>query len=96
MIMDLTKLIFKREQFRLALANVTECFNDAYRFNFGCEDGCSAGCANNCSGTCDDLCAVGCTGCCGGNCDGTCDYTCDTSCAIGTTNEYNGCDIYNK
>ena len=67
--MDLTKLIFKREQFRFALANVTECFNDAYRCNYGCEDSCSGG---------------------------TCDYTCDTSCAIGTTNEYNGCDIYNK
>ena len=88
MIMDLTKLIFKREQFRLALANVTESFNDAYRCNYGCED--------SCSGSCEGCCADGCAGCCDDTCGGTCDYTCDTSCAIGTTNEYNGCDIYNK
>ena len=52
MIMDLTKLIFKREQLRLALANVTECFKDAYRYNYGCEGDCSG----TGQGGCDDSC----------------------------------------
>ena len=50
--MDLDKLIFKRDQLRLVLANVTECFNDAYRYNYGCE----GGCAGSCEGCCADCC----------------------------------------
>lgn len=81
MIMDLTKLIFKREQLRLALANVTECFKDAYRYNYGCEGDCSGtgqgGCDDSCYGCCSDTCAGDCYGICEGNCEGNCVEQCD-------------------
>ena len=70
--MELSKLIFKKEQFRLALVGVTECFNDVYRYNYGCEGDCSGCCegmcTESCAGCCDDMCAVGCTDSFEGDC----------------------------
>lgn len=51
MIMDLTKLIFNKEQFRSVLANVTDCFNDAYRYNYGFEGDCAGSCEGCCADT---------------------------------------------
>lgn len=76
MIMDLTKLIFKREQLRLALANVTECLNDTCRFNYGCEGNCT-GTHSGCCETCEAMCAGGCHNACTDECTGDCSGSCD-------------------
>lgn len=71
--MDLTKLIFKKEQFRFALASVTECFNDVNRYNYGCEGDCTG----SCEGLCADHCIAECNGTCEGSCEGNCIEQCD-------------------
>lgn len=60
--MDLTKLIFKKEQLRLAIANINDCFNDVHRHNFGCEGGCAGSCEGCCADTCVNDCYADCTG----------------------------------
>ena len=79
--MDLTKLIFKKEQLRLAIANINDSFNDVHRHNFGCEGDCSGtgqgGCDDSCYGCCSDTCAGDCYGTCEGNCEGNCIEQCD-------------------
>lgn len=48
--MDLTKLVFKKEQLRLELVSITECLNDVYRCNYGCEGNCEGNCVEQCDG----------------------------------------------
>ena len=58
-IFDLSKLLQKKQELRLALAGNIGDYSDAFRDCYGCE--------STCSGTCNGMCAVGCTGC-GGTC----------------------------
>ena len=73
--MELSKLVFKKEQFRLALVNATKCFNEVYQRNHGC--------AGDCSGNCTGMCAAGCAGCCFDTCESMCVDNCATSTTSG-------------
>ena len=52
---DLSELLQKKQELRLALAGNIGDYSDTFRDCYGCE--------GNCQGTCTGSCAVGCTGC---------------------------------